>query len=401
MEDKLILNEEVTENEKSFFDEVIGIIQQGRTKAYRAINNSMLETYWRLGKRIVEQEQQGKERAEYGEGVLQRLSVELNKKFGKGYGISNLKYYRQFFLTFSDTAIRHTVCGELQDAENKKDVEHSALFDILDNESNQQMAIWRTPCAKFDLTLFSQLSWSHIRSIMRVNDLSARLWYLKESVEQTWSVRTLDRNIGSQYYERMLLSQHKDLVKNEMLEKTASLQSEKLEFIKNPVVVEFLGMSVITDFTETDLEKAIISNIQNFLMELGKGFAFVKRQQHIRTEEKDYYIDLVFYNYILKSFVIIDLKTTQISYQDVGQMDMYVQMYDKLKRAENDNPTIGIVLCSETDSDVARYSILSKSDQLFASKYKLYMPTEEELRREIERQKEFFRLQQNDKDEIK
>jgi predicted nuclease of restriction endonuclease-like (RecB) superfamily len=289
----------------------------------------------------------------------------------------------------------------------------------LDNESNQQTEIRHTPdaksqngdnqsieirhtaCGEFDYSLFSQLSWSHVRSIMRVNDPSARLWYLNEAAEQTWNVKTLDRNIGSQYYERMLLSQHKDLVKNEMLEKTSSLQTEKLEFIKNPIVVEFLGMSAVTDFTETDLEKAIISNLQNFLIELGKGFAFVKRQQHIRTEAKDYYIDLVFYNYILKCFVLIDLKTTQISYQDVGQMDMYVQMYDKLKRAENDNPTIGIILCSETDSDVARYSILSKSDQLFASKYKLYMPTEEELRREIEQQKEFFRLQQNDNDEIK
>lgn len=362
MDDKLIKNGQELSDERSFFEEAITIVEQGITRAYRVVNNSMLETYWLLGKRIVLQEQQGKVRADYGIGLLERLSAELNRNFGKGYSVTNLKYFRQFYLVFSDTSIRHTMCDE------------------------------------FDFSLFSNISWSHIRSIMRVRNEVARLWYLKEASEQVWDVRTLDRNIGSQYYERMLLSQHKDLVKDEMLKKTTSSQTQKYEFIKNPVIVEFLGLSV-TDFTETELEKAIISNLQNFLIELGKGFAFVKRQQHIRTEERDYYIDLVFYNYILKSFVLIDLKTTQVSYQDVGQMDMYVQMYDELKRTEQDNPTIGIILCSETDSDVARYSILAKNNQLFASKYKLYMPTEDELKKEIERQKEIFGLQQANKED--
>ncbi|GHT11918.1 hypothetical protein AGMMS4956_05700 [Bacteroidia bacterium] len=372
MNNKLTISQsqEQVQSEQAFYDEVKQIIHHGQSTAYRAINNAMLETYWHLGRRIVEQEQQGKERADYGVGLLKRLSVELHKTFNKGYSVTNLQLYRQFYLVFPELVNYYTLCNNLQSDENQH----------------------------IELQLL-QLSWSHIRSIMRVDNREARKWYIQESAEQTWSIRTLDRNIGSQYYERMLLSQHKDLVKKEMIEKTTLLQDEKLKFIKNPIVTEFLGLANITDFTETDLESAIISNLQHFLMELGKGFAFVSRQQHIRTEERDYYIDMVFYNYILKCFVLIDLKTTQITYQDVGQMDMYVQMYDKLKRTESDNSTIGIILCSETDSDVARYSTLNKSDQLFSSKYKLYMPTEDELRKEIEKQKEIYRLQMNNTNE--
>lgn len=233
-------------------------------------------------------------------------------------------------------------------------------------------------------------------------DKKARDWYENEAVTQTWSVRTLQRNISSQYYYRMLQTQKQELVENEMKELTAEYQNDKLEFIKNPVITEFLGLSSNTDFTESDLEKSILSNLQQFIMELGKGYAFVARQQHIQTEKQDYYIDLVFYNYILKCFVLIDLKTTKISHQDVGQMDMYIRMYDELKRTENDNPTIGIVLCSDTDEDIARFSVMHGNEQLFASKYKLYLPTEEELRAEIETQKSMFYLKQNEsKDEEK
>ena len=208
-----------------------------------------------------------------------------------------------------------------------------------------------------------------------------------------WSYRTLDRNIGSQYYERLLLSQHKENVTVEMWTLTKPFEHDRMEFIKNPTVAEFIGLTPNSDFSETELEGAIIGNLQKFLLELGKGFSFVARQKLVRTEKKDYFIDLVFYNYILKSFVLIDLKTTTITHQDVGQMDMYVRMYDERVRGEGDNPTIGIVLCSETDEDIARYSVLHDNDRLFASKYMLYMPTEEELREEIERQKEFYRLQ--------
>ena len=228
------------------------------------------------------------------------------------------------------------------------------------------------------------LSWSHYQTLLQVKDIEAREWYVKEATEQTWSVRTLQRNISSQYYYRMLQTQRHDLVENEMKERTADYQNDKYEFIKSPVIAEFLGFSQNTDFTESDLEKSILSNLQKFLMELGKGYAFVARQQHIHTEKQDYYIDLVFYNYILKCFVLIDLKTEKISHADVGQMDMYIRMYDELKRNEGDNPTIGIVLCSDTDEDIARYSVLHGNEQLFASKYKLYLPTEEELKAEIE-----------------
>lgn len=241
------------------------------------------------------------------------------------------------------------------------------------------------------------MTWSHYKRLLSVSNTDARTWYLKEAAEQMWSYRTLDRNIGSQYYERLLLSQHKDTVKSEMETLTAPFKQDYMEFIKNPTVAEFIGLESNYDFTESDLEKAIISNLQKFLLELGKGFSFVTRQKLIRTEKKDYFIDLVFYNYILKSFVLIDLKTTTITHQDIGQMDMYVRMYDERIRNEDDNPTIGIVLCSETDEDVARYSVLHDNDRLFASKYMLYMPTEEELRKEIERQKKFYRLQHESK----
>ena len=242
------------------------------------------------------------------------------------------------------------------------------------------------------------LSWSHYAALLQVNDLAARAWYEQEAAQQTWSVRTLQRNISSQYYYRMLKTQKQALVEQEMQEKASVYQNDKLEFIKNPIVTEFLGLSSDTDFTESDLEKSILSNLQKFLMELGKGYAFVARQQHIHTEKQDYYIDLVFYNYILKCFVLIDLKTEKITHGDVGQMDMYIRMYDEMKRSEGDNPTIGIVLCSDTDEDIARYSVMHGSEQLFASKYKLYLPTEEELRAEIETQKAMFYLQQKEED---
>ena len=330
-----------------FIREIKQIIAQARQKASTAINSAMVEAYWQMGRRIVEQEQQGKDRADYGSQLLKSLSKELTAEFGKGFSLGSLYYYRQFYQTFPE--------------------------------------IFATP--------WRILTWSHYKRLMQVSNANARTWYLKEAAEQMWSYRTLDRNIGSQYYERLLLSQHKDTVEGEMNALTAPFDKDRMEFIKNPTVAEFIGLSPNSDFTETELEGAIIGNLQKFLLELGKGFSFVARQKLVRTEKKDYFIDLVFYNYILKSFVLIDLKTTTITHQDVGQMDMYVRMYDERVRGEGDNPTIGIVLCSETDEDIARYSVLHDNDRLFASKYMLYMPTEEELREEIERQKTFFRLQ--------
>lgn len=237
-----------------------------------------------------------------------------------------------------------------------------------------------------------RLSWTHYRIILQETNSEARAWYASEAAKEMWGTRTLQRNISSQYYHRLLKSQSKELVKKEMNTLTKPLQ-DKLEYLKNPIVAEFLGFKNNTDYTESSLEQSIIDHLIPFLMELGKGFAFVDRQKHIHTEKEDYYIDLVFYNYHLQCFVLIDLKTTKLRYQDVGQMDMYVKMYDELVRPEGHNPTIGIILCADTDEDVAHYSVLNGNDQLYAAKYLTYMPTQEELRREIEQQKEFFKLQ--------
>ena len=237
------------------------------------------------------------------------------------------------------------------------------------------------------------LNWTHIRSLLRVQDENARYWYMKEAVDENWSSRTLDRNISTQYYHRLLQTPEKGAVIEEMKRKTAEFQKNQFELIKSPVIAEFLGFKNEDTYLEGDLESAILSHIRDFLMELGRGFAFVARQQHIVTETSDYYLDLVFYNIELKCYVLIDLKMGKITHQDVGQIDMYVRMYDDLKRGQGDNPTIGILLCSETDEDIARYSVLHDNDRLFMSKYLTYLPTKEQLKAEIERQKEIFSLQ--------
>lgn len=331
--------------------DMCGIIESAQKISYRAINVVLIQRNWLIGHRIAEEELQGLDRAEYGAKIIAKLAKELTDKYGKGFTKSNLYNFYSFYRLYPE--IFHTLSG-------------------------------KSPIV---------LSWSHYCVLLQVGDKAARDWYEKEAKEQTWSVRTLQRNISSQYYYRMLQTHRKDLVEEEMKEKTAEYQNDKYEFIKNPVIAEFLGLSSNTDYTESDLEKSILSNLQKFIMELGKGYAFVARQQHIHTEKKDYYIDLVFYNYILKCFVLFDLKPGEITHQDVGQMDMYIRMYDELKRSEDDNPTIGIVLCADTDEDIARYSVLHGNEQLFASKYKLYLPTEEELRREIETQKLIYSMQ--------
>lgn len=327
----------------AFLMEVKNIVERGRQQAYASVSQLMIETYWKIGERIVLQEQKGADRAEYGTQLISQLSEELTRTYGKGFSKRNLQYFRSFYLTFSDLEIVQT--------------------------------------------RLHNLSWSHILQTLRIDDPTAVRWYLSTASQEMWSVRTLDRNISTQYYERHF--KQPQLVENTKNDN----KIDKLEILKSPIMAEFLGFRQNTDYTETELEKGLIQHLQDFLVELGRGFAFVARQQHIFTDAGDFYIDLVFYNYILKCFVLIDLKKGQITHQDVGQMDMYVRMYDDLKRTEGDNPTIGIVLCSETSKDIARYSILRDSDNLFAAKYMPLMPTEEELRREIEAQKELFNLQ--------
>ncbi len=327
----------------SFVSDIKQLIEQSRRAAYAAVNSIMIDTYWHIGQRIVEQEQRGEKRAEYGKQIIKMLSKELTQEYGEGWSERNLRNFRSFYLTFNDLEIWHT----------------------------------RVP----------NLTWSHIRTTLRVDDPVAARWYLQTASQEMWSVRTLDRNISTQYFERHF--KQPQLVEDSRKNPPA----DKLEVLKSPVVAEFLGFNPGTDYTESDLEKGLISHLQEFLVEMGRGFAFVARQKHIFTDAGDFYIDLVFYNYILKCFVLIDLKKGQITHQDIGQMDMYVRMYDDLQRTEGDNPTIGIVLCSETSKDIARYSILHDNDHLFAAKYMALMPTDEELRREIEQQKELYNLQ--------
>ena len=364
------------------------IVSKARSKAFAAVNYSLVERNWRIGQRIVEQEQNGASRAEYGKHVIEIASAALTEEFGKGFSETNIMNFKKFYLKFKELTIPQTLSEEFK---KQKHQTLSDEFSLLPQKG-------QTQSAQFELRL---LPWSHYERLIRVEDKKAREWYAKEAFEQGWSFRTLNRNINTLYYERLLMSKKKQPVVNEMQDKTKAYQQDKLEYIKSPVVLEFLGLPEDTSLAESKLETAIINNLEKFLMEMGKGYALVARQQHIRTEENDYYIDLVFYNYLIKSFILVDLKVNRITYQDVGQMDMYLQMYDKMKKGTDDNPTIGIILCTETDSDVARYSTLAKNDQMFAAKYKLYLPDKEDLRREIERQKELYLMahpEENDKE---
>lgn len=331
-----------------FFQSVADVLQAARSNAYRTVNFIMVEAYWSIGRMIVEEEQLGKERAEYGEQIIRLLSVRLKEEFGKGFTEANLWNFRKFFLTFPWSPV----------------------------DSQKLYALRR------------ELTWTHYRMLMRVENSEARKWYINEAADQNWSTRTLERQINSLYYERLLMSRDKAPVVDEMRERTAHLAATPRDFIKDPYVLEFLGLQDNPGFREAELETAIIGKLQAFMLELGKGFAFVARQQLISTETKDFYVDLVFYNYILKCFVLIDLKSGELTHQDIGQMDMYVRLYEDTIKVADDNPTVGIILCTEKDQTVVKYSMLNKSSQLFASKYRLYLPSEEELRIEVERERE-------------
>jgi predicted nuclease of restriction endonuclease-like (RecB) superfamily len=320
-------------------EDIRSILAEARRITARAVNTAMVTAYWLIGKRIVLEEQKGQDRANYGEKLLKNLSKELTAEFGNGFSYPNLYNMRLFYQTYTDTEKFYTLC--------------------------------------------IKLSWSHNRLIMRVPDANAREWYLREAASANWSVRELERNINSFYYQRYLES---GSIKNEnatqCVANTNDLNPRQL--MKDPYVLEFVGLPQSPEHSEHDLEEALITHLQEFMLELGKGFSFVKRQYRISTETSHYYIDLVFYNYILKCFFLVDLKADKLTHQDVGQMDMYVRMFDDLKRGEGDNPTIGLLLCAERDETVVKYSILNDSQQIFASKYLPYLPTEEELKREIE-----------------
>ena len=366
--------DKMSDSMSGLFQDACAIIEQARTTAYRAVNETLIKRNWLLGMRIQHEVLKDK-RAEYGEQVISNLANQLTQKYGRGFIKRNLHHFVDFFLKHSD--FFHAVSG-ISEIVNAVSSQFPTIENNIMNALRSQSPI--------------RLSWTHYRIILQESNAEARAWYENEAANEMWSTRTLQRNISSQYYHRMLQSQDKAAVHDEMVKLTKPLQ-DKLEYLKNPVVAEFLGFKNNTEYTESRLEQSIIDHLVPFLMELGKGFAFVDRQKHIHTEKEDYFIDLVFYNYHLRCFVLIDLKTKKLTYQDVGQMDMYVKMYDELVRPEGHNPTIGLLLCADTDEDVAHYSVLNGSDQLYAAKYLTYMPTQEELRREIEQQKEFYRLQ--------
>lgn len=376
MKSELKKYDNINADDAQFISDIKAIVYTAKQKAYQAADTYQVVSNWLVGRRIVEQEQHGQERAQYGKHIVELASEALTAEFGKGYSIVNIKSFRKFYLTFNNLLIGQTVSAQSENGLTIKGQTVSAELEL----------------AKM---LPSNLSWSHYERLMRIKNEDERDWYMREAAEENWGVRTLNRNIGSQYYHRLLQTPEskRGEVIDEMQRLTADYQKDRHKFLRNPVVAEFLGFSQDAAYSETNLESAIIDHLQKFILELGKGFAFVARQQRIKTDMGEYYIDLVFYNYILKCFLLIDLKSSQISYEDVGQMDMYIRMYDELKCSEGDNPTIGLLLCSETSKDLARYSILKDSKQLYAAKYLTYLPTKEQLTAEIERQKEIFALQ--------
>jgi predicted nuclease of restriction endonuclease-like (RecB) superfamily len=340
------------ESAQAGLDDLMGQLRQliadARSRALRAVDAIQVLTCWQVGRHIVEFEQGGAARAAYGQRLLPLLAERLTEEFGKGFDERNLRHMRAFFQAFP---------------------------------------MWNA--------VRSELSWTHYRLLTRVESDEARQWYMNEAGAQNWSSRALERQIGTLFYERLLLSQDKSAVATEARQYVAQLEPSPRAFVRDPVMLEFLGLPGAGKLLESSLEQGLMDKLQAFLLELGKGFAFVARQQRISTESKDFYIDLVFYNYLLKCFVLVDLKTTELTHQDIGQMDMYVRMYDDLKRGEDDNPTVGILLCEHKDQSVVRYSVLNGSEQLFASRYKLVLPSEEALRAELARDAQEIRLAMN------
>ena len=391
-EDKLnleaIMANVIKHNEKSeeniFIKDLRTIVSAARDTSYRMANIMQVLQNWLIGRRIVVQEQQGRARADYGKHIIELASLSLSEAFGRGFSETQVRNYRKFYLAFSNLLIQQTAPAEFR----------SRLASIQQTMPAESVAD--------GIVLPVQLSWSHYERLIRIADPKARMWYMQEAATQQWDYRTLKRNIDSQYYYR--LNQTPEVKRQEVIDEmhrlTANYEKEKSTFVKNPMLVEFLGLSHREAFTESKLEQAILDHLEHFLMEMGKGYALVNRQMHIHTEDDDYYIDLVFYNYLLKCFVLVDLKTTKVSYEDVGQMDMYLKLFDTYKRTEGDNPTIGIILCSETNADVARFSTLATNKQMYASKYLTYMPSKEVLAHEIEQQKEIFRLRNNSEEEV-
>lgn len=396
--------------EKSFIEDIKSIVSTARNRTYAAINFYMVETYWRIGERIVMEEQKGEKRAEYGEYLIRELSKRLTAELGKGFDVTNLKNFRYFYLAFLLTPIQDAVRPELQKNDSQPIEKRDAVRTLSPGDKNAPKKKGRlvrgfsetdeNTASRKQQTLSGEshinsesgrshplrkeLTWTHYRLIMRVDTRNGRQFYMNEAADNNWSTRVLQRNINTLYYDRILSTKNK----SEALTKAGLLEKQSpADFIKDPYIFEFLKIPEAQASTEQQLESALIENLKDFLLELGKGFCFVKRQYRINTETKTFYIDLVFYNHILKCFALFDLKTGELTHQDVGQMDMYVRMFDDLQRSDSDNPTIGVVLCTSKDATIVKYSVLNGNEQLFATKYRSCLPSEQELVQEIERNK--------------
>jgi len=345
------------------YADIKSILEQARGNVIRAVNFSMVIAYWEIGKKIVEDEQEGNGRSAYGKNILKELSKRLTADFGQGFSISNLDNFRKFYQLFSDKSIPYAVRGELNDTQLSESK-------LISNKASERSIFH---------AVRGELSWTHYRLLIRVDDETARNYYMNEAAEQNWSTRTLERQINSLYFQRLLSSKNKQ----PLIEKTAiENQQDKptiFDFVKDPYILEFLQLQPNATLYERELETELLNKLQLFLLELGKGFSFVARQKRISADNEHFYIDLVFYNYILKCFILVDLKVGKLSHQDIGQMDLYVRYYEDQIKQDSDNPTIGLILCTEKNETIVKYSVLKESTQIFASKYKLYLPSEKEL----------------------
>ncbi len=387
----------------ALFGRVVSILEQARSNVVRAVNGNMVQAYWLIGREIIQELQGGEERAEYGKRLVETLSAKLTERYGQGFSTTNLWYFKQFYLTFQDRSkIPHPTGGESLEL---------PILHPTGRESTEASSKLRPVGTKLALTknisqagdrlpkAFSpHLSWSHYRALMRVDTIEARDFYEREAVAGAWDKRTLERQIQSFYYERILKSRHPEKMLADGRKLPIAAVSA-VDALKHPYVLEFLGLPDQAAFHESDLERAIITHLQRFLLELGNGFAFVARQKHIRIEEQDRYIDLVFYHCRLKFYLLIDLKVGELTHGDVGQMDGYVRMHDGIFAAPDDNPTIGLILCTEKNETVARYSVLKDRKQIFASKYMLCLPTEEQLRLEIEKKRRLLETALKDRND--
>jgi predicted nuclease of restriction endonuclease-like (RecB) superfamily len=385
----------------ALFARVATILEEARASTVRAVNSRMVLAYWLIGREIVLQLQEGEKRASYGKTVLERLSSRLTSHYGEGYSPTNLRYFRIFYSTYTDrgSSIQHSACAESSGTDGlprkalpPERIRHSLSAELETSFEKSHTArgqfpstapIHHTACDEFAPPFHPSLSWSHYRTLTKVEKPAAREFYEQEAVAAGWNVRELERQIHSLYYERLLASRDK---KGMVREQRKSPPYDPASILKSSAVLEFLGLPDSPRLHESHLEQAIMDNLQSFLLEMGRGFSFVARQKRVVFEDDEFFVDLVFYNYLLKCFVLIDLKIGKLTHQDIGQMDSYVRLYEDLFKVEGDNPTIGLILCSEKNQTIARYSVLKESRQLFAKKYRLQLPSEDELAAELKRE---------------